>query len=64
MRSLLRFPAVVALIAGLALTAWTTTELQGGIAELPSHWWSSAAALLLVLGATATVLAWRPRRSV
>jgi cytochrome bd-type quinol oxidase subunit 2 len=56
-------PAVVVLAAGVALTAWAVTELRGGIAELPNHWWSSASALLLVLGATATVAAWRSRRA-
>jgi hypothetical protein len=59
----LRIAAGACLALGLAATVWSVTELQGGVTELPSHWWSSAAAGLLVLGAAATLAAWRLPRA-
>ena len=63
MRSL-RFLALAALIVGAAATAWSATELQGGPAELPNHWWSGAALVVLGLGAAASLLAWRVPRTI
>jgi hypothetical protein len=31
---------------GVAMTLWAASELEGGVAELPRHWWSTAAVLL------------------
>jgi hypothetical protein len=57
-----RVLAVTCLAVGIAATTWSASELQGGIVELPSHWWSSASALILALGAAAVLVAWRAPR--
>jgi hypothetical protein len=37
---------------GVAMTLWAASELEGGVAELPRHWWSTAAVLLPLTAAT------------
>jgi hypothetical protein len=60
----LRFFALASLVVGAAATAWAATELQGGAAELPNHWWSGAAIVVLGLGAAASLVAWRVPRTI
>lgn len=44
---------VAALLAGVGLFAlgYAVNDLQGGLAELPGHWWSTAPVGLLLVAA-------------
>jgi hypothetical protein len=55
----------VLLIGGLSLlvvsifgAGYTLRDLAGGITEAPSHWWSTAPWIGIVLGVGLLVLAW------
>lgn len=58
---LLRSGAVALSIVGVLVVAWTATALQDGLTELPTHWWSTLAAVPLVAGIVAGAIACWPR---
>ncbi|MDQ4070088.1 MAG: hypothetical protein M3203_11540, partial [Actinomycetota bacterium] len=62
MRTVRAVAVMLVAVGGVAVT-WAVTELQGGIAELPSHWWSGLATVPLLAGLALSWLAWRPRAS-
>ncbi|MDH5223907.1 MAG: hypothetical protein OEW66_00865 [Actinomycetota bacterium] len=35
---------------GVALLAWASTELRGGLADVASHWWSGLALAVCIVG--------------
>lgn len=35
---------------GVALLVWASTELRGGLAAVPSHWWSGLPLVVCVVG--------------
>lgn len=58
---LLRAGAVALSVMGVLVLAWTATALHDGLAELPTHWWSTLAAVPLAAGILAGAFAFWPR---
>lgn len=54
-RRLLVVLAVCSALLGSVTLAWAATSLNDGLAEVPHHWWSVAAALPLALAVTLAV---------
>jgi hypothetical protein len=62
LRRRLEVAGAVLAVAGAVASAWAVTALRDGIVELPSHWWSTAAAVPLACGVGIVAVARRGRR--
>jgi hypothetical protein len=51
--------ALLSIALGLAGVAWASSELTGGVADIPGHWWSSLTLLPFFLAVIPAVLAAR-----
>jgi hypothetical protein len=49
-------------LAGVGGAALAATSLRDGLAEIPSHWWSTATALPILLGLSLFIVVFRRAR--
>lgn len=57
--SLLKVLACALIGVGALGVAMSTTQLAGGVREIPAHWWSTLASMPIIGGAVIGALAWR-----
>ena len=53
MRQLPRYLADVAIAGAVFLLGFVVNDLEHGLGALPRHWWSTAAAVLVIVACTA-----------
>jgi hypothetical protein len=56
MRRLLHTLATVSFAVSLVVLGYTLNDLGTGLTELPEHWWSSGAAVLVIASGCAALL--------